>query len=120
MSGRLDGFVACFGENLLRAVAAAAAGSADAQGVRELLERARAVLGALAHLAFGYRVAEADVHAVLSKMLLIPIGNANSPFRLTILLAFTYLKNIETMNYGARRLVDNNNENNYRYCQHRT
>ena len=80
MSGRLDDFVTCFGENLLGAVPAATAGRANAKGVREFLERTGTVLRALAHLAFGYRVAEADVHVVVSKMLLIPIETLKSPF----------------------------------------
>ena len=73
MSGRLDDFVTCFAENLRRAIAAAAAASADTECVRQFLERTGATLSAFAHLAFGYCVAEADVHAVLSRMLTIPI-----------------------------------------------
>ena len=119
MSGRLGDFVARFLENLGGAVTAATATRADPKSTGQLFERARAALRAFAHLAFGYRVAEADIHAGLSKMLLIPISFQRLRPINNKMLAFTYVMNIKTMTVKEASFVDNNNENNYRYCQPR-
>ena len=99
MSGRLDDFVTCFGENLRRAIAAAAASGADTKGIRQFLERAGAALSAFAQLAFGYRVAEADIHAVLSRMLTIRIVFLWILAWVVWMLAFTSVIHIDALGH---------------------